>query len=431
MAGRAVWFVAAAALLVAAAALWQLVPHSEWGQHPAPRADAPDPAASRANKLPAERRALAVGDLDPLDRAFAEFAAGLAAGKGPQAARDLRRILRQDPAGFAEACAKLLDLSTPADVCRSLALVLGTLACEGVDAILLAALKVHGNDASMVQALVAALGALRDPPDDDDVFDPVAAPHFAFLGPGGMSITVRNLITDPAAERALGDLLLDRERAAVRAAAANALQFSVDSEPTRTRFRTVLAIETDAAVAARLGESLGLWTRRRTDLDATATVTELLRLADREGFDEYRLRLESALQECSFEGESRERLISLADVGQPSELREFALSILAGERPIPARTRAMLLRTLAAAEPDAYLREVAARHLGQLGADEPTRAALERTWLEVAAGSNVRVAALTALFALTPATRRAALLQQASTDPDVAVARCARSLGGG
>jgi hypothetical protein len=65
-----------------------------------------------------------------------------------------------------------------------------------------------------------------------------------------------------------------------------------------------------------------------------------------------------------------------------------------------------------------------------LGADEPSRAALEQVWRDTTAGSNLRVSALTALVAISPTNRRAEILRQAAADPDPAITRCARALGG-
>ena len=79
-------------------------------------------------------------------------------------------------------------------------------------------------DAVTQTVLIAALGATRTPPDDDDVFDLEAAPYFGVPGPGGIGITVRNEIRDPHVLARLGALLVDRERPEVRMAAAAALQ---------------------------------------------------------------------------------------------------------------------------------------------------------------------------------------------------------------
>lgn len=408
---------------------------------------APPPAIARAAAPPRRAEAIdAAADVGP-DRsaathadgppraatAFGEaltaLAAAVRAGRAVDAAAAMRRLVRTDPGARSEAYAALLADDTPDAQRRALAMILGTLAVEGVDEVLLAAVDRFRADPATVVALIAALGALRDPPDDDDVFDMEAAPHFAVHGPGGMGITVRNVIRDPAVEAKLGELLLDREQRGVRLAAANALQFSVGREFTRTRFRTALAAETDDAVAALLGQNLGLWTRRKQGEEAQHIVDEVVQASGRPGFDEYRLRMETALHESSFNQDTMTQLRSWSQPGMSYELRSFAYSVLLGQRPVDPQSRAAIVRA-AAGDPDRAIQDYALGLLARLPAGADSVQAL-RAVLTSSPDWSLRSSALRSLALLLRGAERASLLREAAEDVDARVARQARRLASG
>ena len=370
-----------------------------------------------------------VGD----DAAPAPFAVAIAAlqqsfatGTAATAAADLRLLLRSDPGALAQAYEALLAEDTDGDVRRGLALVLGTLPIEGIDSVLLAALAQFGEDEAMVISLVAALGALRDPPDEDDVFDLEVAPFFGVAGPGGMGITVRNIVHAPDAERALCQLLLAGERHNVRRAAAAALQWSLDQELSRTRFRTALVNEMNDSVAAILGESLAVWSRRKQGLEPGLILDELVQVADRPGFEEYRLRLETALQEAPLGAAADARLRQWTDLGNPFELRSFAFSALVAQRPVSAATRAKLIAAVGG-DPDIALRRHAARLLGSIDGDAESVAALRQAFAS-SVDWSLRATALTALVGLLPAAEATSLLAVAATDLDPRIVRRAQRL---
>ncbi|MGC6486058.1 MAG: hypothetical protein ACON4Z_00295, partial [Planctomycetota bacterium] len=361
--------------------------------------------------------------------ALTALAAAVREGRAVDAAAAMRRLVRTDPGARSEAYAALLADDTPDAQRRALAMILGTLAVEGVDEVLLAAVDRFRADPATVVALIAALGALRDPPDDDDVFDMEAAPHFAVHGPGGMGITVRNVIRDPAVEAKLGELLLDREQRGVRLAAANALQFSVGREFTRTRFRTALAAETDDAVAALLGQNLGLWTRRKQGEEAQHIVDEVVQASGRPGFDEYRLRMETALHESSFNQDTMTQLRSWSQPGMSYELRSFAYSVLLGQRPVDPQSRAAIVRA-AAGDPDRAIQDYALGLLARLPAGADSVQAL-RAVLTSSPDWSLRSSALRSLALLLRGAERASLLREAAEDVDARVARQARRLASG
>lgn len=377
-------------------------------------------------------RVQAVEVAEPADDAFAQcrddLARAIAAGAAAEAAARMRRLLRTDQGAFAEACEALLAEDTDGDMRQALAMVLGTLAVDGVDDVLLAALDQHREDQGTVVALIAALGALRDPPDDDDVFDMEAAPHFAAHGPGGMGITVRNILSDPRVEQALGALLLDRERREVRLAAARAMQFSVGQEFTRTRFCTALEGELDDRTAALLAQSLGTWSRRRDDVDSRRIVDQIVQAADRPGFDEYRLRLETALLDCSFDESTLSQLATWTMPESSYEMRTFAFRALLAQRPVAPATRESLVG-IAAGDPDRAMRDFAAKALGNLTASLDSVAALRQLYAQTDDWS-LRVTALSSLARILPPAERQALLQQAMADDDERVRRRAQRLGG-
>lgn len=368
----------------------------------------------------------AVAAPDPFTTRFDALAAAIAAGKAAPAAAHLRQLLRTDEAALSQAYAALLDEATDAELRRALAMVLGTLAVDGVDDVLLAALTRFDEDSATVVALIAALGALRDPPDEDDVFDMEAAPHFAAHGPGGMGITVRNIIRDPRVEEALGKLLLDPDRADVRLAAVNAMQFSVNQEFSRTRFRTALTNELNDGVASILAQSLGYWTRRKQSDEARQIVDEVILAADRPGFDEYRMRVETALQESQFGEVARGQLTSWTQPGMSYELRSFAFSALLCQRTVEPATRKSLV-DIVAGDPDRAMRDYAARQLARLPAGKDSQAAL-RGVFDRSTEWSLRSTALTSLVALLPAAERRALLRRAAKDTDQRIVRRAERL---
>ncbi|MFT4513138.1 MAG: hypothetical protein ACI89X_003365 [Planctomycetota bacterium] len=365
---------------------------------------------------------------DAFSLAMSELSKALKKGAAADAAAQLRLLLRTDPGALAQAYEALLSEETDENDRRALALVLGTLAVDGVDQALLAALKQFDHDSATVLSLIAALGALRDPPDEDDIFDMEAAPHFAFHGPGGMGITVRNIIKDPAVEQALGRLLLDTDRRDVRLAAASAMQFSVGNEFSRTRFRTALASEMDDSVAALIGQSLGQWTRRRLGAEALHVVGEVVQAADRPGFDEYRLRLETALHEASFDPTTMTQLRSWSQEGMSFELRSFAYSVLLGQRSVDEATRQQLVNA-ARNDPDRAIRDYAARSLANLPTGSDSRDVLLHMF-DHSPDWSLRSTALTSLARLLTAPDRAQLLLRAANDPDARIARKAKRLSG-
>jgi hypothetical protein len=424
---------AAAAVAALAVAFWPggaTAPAFAGETEPQGRAarPAPEPDASAAR-----REAPAPAHAKPASTAFgdalATLTAAIRAGHAAQAAATVRRLVRIDEGARSEAYAALLADDTPGAQRRALAMILGTLAIEGVDEVLLAAVDQFRGEPDTLIALIAGLGALRDPPDDDDVFDMNAAPHFAVHGPGGMGVTVRNVIRDPAVEAKLGELLLDREQRGVRLAAANALQFSVDRDFTRIRFRTALAAEMDDAVAALLGQNLGLWTRRKQGEEAQHIVDEVVQASGRPGFDEYRLRMETALHESSFHEDTMTQLRTWSQPGMSYELRTYAYSLLLGQQPVDPQSRAAIVRA-AAGDPDRAIQDHALGLLARLPAGADSVAALRG----VLAGSpdwSLRSSALRSLALLLRGAERDAALRQALTDVDARVTRLAQRLLGG
>ena len=391
--------------------------------------EAPASQPSEDVAAPTNRRAVSPTTgtaADAFTTAFAALASAIKGGDAAAAAASMRQLLRTDQAALAQAYEALLAGETEPDLRRAIAMVLGTLAVDGVDEVLLAALQQFDGDAETVVTLIAALGALRDPPDEDDVLDMSAAPHFAAHGPGGMGITVRNVISDARVEEALGNLLLDGDRRDVRMAAANALQFSVNQEFSRTRFRTALANELDDGVASMLAQSLGYWTRRKMSNEARHIVDEVVLAADRPGFDEYRMRVETALQESVYGEAALGQLRSWTQSGMPFEMRSFALSILLGQKAVGPATRNTLVE-IVANDPDRAMRDYAARQLGKLPFGSDSRGALQ-TLFHGSSDWSLRLTALSSLVGILPAAERDALLQQAANDADSRVSRRAERL---
>jgi hypothetical protein len=352
------------------------------------------------------------------------------AGGGPaaqDAAAEWRRLLRTDEDARRAAEAALLDSRTPRDLRMVLAFVLGTL--HGSDAVLLEALRRFPEDPEFVRCALLALGATREPEEEDEVFDLGARPY-GVDGPFGLGITVRREIEDPHVRAAIeGHLAADE--AAVRRAAATALRSTVDQLDVRDAFLAALVAEADDGVAGVVGEALAEWAGgERDDAGRSQVVRTLLLRAGDEGLDGYRFRLEDDFGRIPLAATERVVLLGLARPPRPLEIRSFALTALrasaersGGDALAEARE---LLETSLSEDPESAVRDLAARLLGQLPAADDSVARLARA----ASGDaewRVRYAAVEALAACGGAAALAAL-REASTDADARVAARAREL---
>ena len=173
--------------------------------------------------------------------AFDNLRAALTAGgtvEGPRAAAALRLALRTDPAARREAEAMLVAADTPALLRQALALVLGTIANPDPDALLLDAMARFADDTEFARACLFALGATREPEDDDDVFDLGDRPWGANI-PAGIGITVKREIADARTRAQIVECLV-RTDTRVRAAATIALRHTTSAGDVRAAFRNAL-----------------------------------------------------------------------------------------------------------------------------------------------------------------------------------------------
>ncbi len=355
--------------------------------------------------------------------------AGLAAGApaAQDAAAELRRLLRTDEESRRAAESALLDPGTPSDLRAALALVLGTL--HGSDAVLLDALERFAADPEFVRCALLALGATREPEEEDEVFDLGNRP-WGEGGPLGIGITVRREIDDPQVRRAIARHLA-AEEAAVRRAAAVALRSTTEQLDVRDAFLVTLGTEADDGVAGVVGEALAQWAGGPRDGGERSQVVEaLLRRAGDEGLDGYRFRLEDEFAGIPLGAAERTVLAGLARPPNPLGIRSFAITALAtsaaraGGEPLAEARH--LLGAYLGDDPDDAVRDLVARMLGKLPADEGSVALLARAASRDAAW-RVRYAAVEALGAAGGPAAIAAL-RAAASDADERVAKRAREL---
>jgi hypothetical protein len=407
------WALLLAAAVVVGVALW-LAPLKDSAQRSAPLRPAGEVEAPRASS--------AVGGASPA-KADA-LRASLAAGE-VQATRDaaaaLRRRLRTNPAARERAEQLLLAEDTPRELRMALAFVLGTLG--GSDPVLLEALRSFHADAEFVRCLIFALGATRDPPEDDEVFGLGDRP-WGVHGPGGLGITVRRRIEDSEVRQALAGHLSDA-RSSVREAGAIALRHSIAIAPVRSEFLSTLRAESSDDVATVLGEALAVWAGGAPQgAEQTAIVATLLARAGEEGLDGYRFRMEDDFRRIPLDEAQQVTLQEYARPAHAYAVRSFALSALVAAAPAAARP---LCEELLAQDTDAAIRDLAARLLGTLPRDGRTLEALVAASRDDAAW-HVRYQALDALSRFRTDGRAAAAIRAAIEDADERVAKRATEL---
>lgn len=311
----------------------------------------------------------AAGVPQAAEQALLALVAGGSGGEALRAAAAaLRARLREDPAALAAALARLLDGALASAQRQALALVLGTLERPGVDAGLLAALERFATDAPFARCALLALGATREPDEDDEVFGLGDRP-WGQEGPAGLGITVERRIADREVLARMAPWLRTAE-AGAREAAAVALRHSLDDQATRWAFLSALLEEPEDDVALPLGEGLVVWLRTAPPGDE-GLVAAVLSRAVTPGFDGFRLRLEDDLEAVVLTQTTRSVLEGLCAPAQQAEVRRFAHTVLArhaayrGDEAEQAAVRARLLELLRR-EPEAALRDLAASLLRRL-----------------------------------------------------------------
>jgi hypothetical protein len=444
----AIAVVLAAAVVVATALLLRDRPSSP--DRSADRASDERPAgsskplagAARAAERPSEARpAPSANPSAGADSVLDEFERVVASGYGAQAraeARDLRRLLRTDRAALERAIARLLRPGLSSDVRSALAFVLGTLPGEAgtlADRALIDAVRLFASDTAFVRCALLALGAQREPAEDDDVFGLGDRPH-GVLGPLGLGITVRREIPDrPPGPQ---ELLIDAFGAGkpeIREAAARSLGSSMASPGPRTVFIATLGSEPSDEVAAAIGEPLAEWASgvgaAVPEAEREAAVGALVSRLGEPGFDTYRFQLENSFERLPLTAAQRSDLARLAGPARTFAIRSFAISALIGSvaRRPSVETVNVVRRTLllATADADPAIRDLAARGLGTLPQEAATSAALASLVRNDTAW-NVRFTAMESFMKVAPRDDGLALLRAAKGDADSRVAERAAEL---
>ncbi len=348
----------------------------------------------------------------------------------PETTAALRRLLRRSAQARRDAEEILLAGDTPRDLRMVLALVLGTLPGNDSDAVLLEALERFAEDIAVARQILFALGATREPPEEDDVFGLGDRP-WGIHGPGGIGITVRREIKDPRLRRSLTGRLRSEEPG-IREAAALALRHTTHAPDVRGPFLAALGAETSDDVALVIGEALAVWAGgapvggERTDV-----VTQLLSRAAEPDLHGLRFRMENDFRRIPVTAAQRATLREYAHSARPFDVRSFALSVLAasaarsGEDAV-ADVRG-LLEVLLGEDQDTAVRDLSARLLRTLPQDPSTLARLSSAARSDPAW-NVRHQALDTLATFGDGPLIREVLRAGTEDPDARVAARAREL---
>jgi len=414
-----------AVVLVLAVAAWLLGRDDAWQRSHRPEsgdhahAVAPDAGTvdqtrtATTDAIDALRNALPIAD--PLESATAAAA--------------LRRLLRTDDSARRDVEARLLAPETPRELRMAFAFILGTLPGGPADRVLIEALGAFADDAAFVRCALLALGATRDPPDDDEIFEMGDRP-WGHHGPGGLGITVQRAIEDPSVRAALGEHF-ERDETVLREAAALALRHTLAVSEVRDLFLAVLASEPADDVAGELGEALADWAGSATGPERTAVVTRLIERAGEEGLEGYRFRMEDDFTRLALSATDRDRIASYTEPTRPFGVRDFALGILTSTAQrsgtdAVAFARATLTRYLQGDE-QAAIRDRTAGLLGTLPRDPLTLRALAATARSDAAW-NVRYSAVASLGRYKDAPEAKETLRAATKDKEPRVAALAKNL---
>ncbi|MEE8106506.1 MAG: HEAT repeat domain-containing protein [Planctomycetota bacterium] len=345
------------------------------------------------------------------------------------AAAALRRLLRTDAVARLGVEEMLLATETPRELRMALAFILGTLAGGPSDGALVEALDRFARDAAFVRCALLALGATRDPPDDDEIFEMGDRP-WGHHGPGGLGITVQRPIEDPSVRAALGEHF-EREESALREAAALALRHTLKNSEVRDLFLAVLASEPADDVAGELGEALADWAGSATERERAAVVARLIERAGEVGLEGYRFRMEDDFTRLALSATDRDRIASYTEPTRPFGVRDFALRVLtstaqrSGDEAV-AFARATLTRYLQGDE-QAAIRDRTAGLLGTLPRDPLTLRALAAAAKSDAAW-NVRYSAVASLGRYKDAPEAKEALRAATKDKEPRVAALAKEL---
>jgi len=207
---------------------------------------------------------------------------------------------------------------------------------------------------------------------------------------------------DDASIRASMEACLRRDAPQVRRAATVALRHSLAAPDARSAFADALATEAADVVAQELGESLVQAARASPDAAERSRIHGLvLRRAGDDSLDGLRFRVEDDLAIAPLGVEERRTLADLAGSAQSYAKRAFALTVLAagataaGDEAV-REVRNLLVQALGH-DPDSAVRDLAARLLVRVPADEATIAVLARTGREDPQW-NVRYSAIETLI---------------------------------
>lgn len=398
---------------------------------PAARTRSREEAANRRTPEPEPEASAGAEGATPGVDLLAGLRAALEAGDAEAvraAARELRKRLRTDAASWDAAVALLRSDSEPSALRAALAVVLGTIETPRTDAVLIAALSEAGSDPALQRAIVIGLGATREPPDDDEIFDLSRQP-WGEEGPAGLGVTVRRNIDDGATRSALIGVLR-AEAPETRRIAAAALRHSLGAPDVVAAFRDTLREERADAPLSEVAEALAVRARSVPEQESGEFLRDLVRRATETGLDATRFRVIDDLHRVPQPPDVTSRLQEIAFGEHEFAVRLFALDLLAagaasqdGRSVEPARET--LSRVLELSADDA-LRDNAARLLRTLPANERSQQVLVRAVAEDRAW-NVRYTALESLAALhSPAL--ASALEAANRDGDERVRALAAEL---
>ena len=345
----------------------------------------------------------------------------------PGLAADWRRSARGS-AEFRDRLGKIVLDASAAPAVRSLAaFVLGSLPDrEALD--LLARALEASTDPAWTRTLLLALGSDKSSGSDDDIFGLGDSPRVIETSIG-LAIRIRGALGEASVRSLMIPRLREAGDGGVRWAAAAALTDSAGWEDVRRAFLEALPGEADPAAQGQLTKALADWAAGETpDSPGRAqVVAAIFDGALRPDAAALRLRSEDGLKRMAWT-ETEIRVLAPRIEGGSFDQRRWAIAVLAGatsRSDLPARGEVFeSLARVAAAEPDAKVRELAVTALSSF----PDRAPASQLLIGSLADPawHVRAAAVRALGRMAKSDEiLAALRQTEQGDGDERVRRAA------
>jgi HEAT repeat protein len=349
----------------------------------------------------ASRAIASVSASDPLLDELASVLDSRDADEIRRVANEVRRKAMGDPAFMRTLGAVIGDEARPMAVREVAALILGTIQSGEAERMLVEALG-RVSDVGLQRCLVNAIGSLKESEGANcfgGMDNPSVVEHAS-----GLQVMVRTKITDPAAARALLDLMKATGDSELRTDVARVLRLSLDQELVRAGFMEAMRGSYEPRTIAEVGAALSGWAAENAGGSAAERgkiVNLLIETAEKPEHSSLRFLSEGSLGALPFSKEELARTTAVFQKSSDFDVRYWALSMLNRQMARADATeqetiRGICMETLGR-EKDGKLREVAVTGLGEMPGDAATGALI--TAAQKDPEWNVRDAAIEALGA--------------------------------